>query len=212
MPKFNFLTSKQYFGLLELNFSNTPSPCGGTKWPLVSAKYHPGTSPVNVRRAEKPDGNEENSGRPMTEHQLPLIDAREAALAGLMPALKAALNRATRTWCDRQGLKREALLERMNELAENAGVSLTAGNGGTSMAVFEKWLAPRDTTNVPGVVALSVFCSATGDHSPLAVVLGVHGCALMGPDDKKLRDYGQALLLEREARQRKKRLEAELGR
>jgi len=145
------------------------------------------------------------------EQQLPLIDAREATLAGLVPSLKASLNRAAKNWCDRRDLKREALLDRMNALAENAGVSLTAGNGSTSMAVFEKWLAPRDTTNLPGIVAVNVFCMVTGDNSPLAMMLGLHGCVIMGPEDKRLRDYGAAMDQVKKANQLKRRLEAELN-
>ncbi|MBU1002757.1 MAG: hypothetical protein KKE73_09560 [Proteobacteria bacterium] len=142
--------------------------------------------------------------------QLPLFDQRETALAGLMPTVKAAMNRTVKNWCDRRGLKREGLLEQMNEMADRAGVSLTAGNGTTSMAVFEKWLAPRDTSNIPGVMAVNVFCLVTGDFTPLEAMLAIHGCAIMGREDKRLRDYGAALIAERKARKRKRILEAEI--
>lgn len=147
---------------------------------------------------------------PTATHQYPLIDQRETALAGLMPSLKAALNRACRTWCDHHGLKREALLDKLNDQAAAAGVSMTAGNGRLSLATLEKWLAPRDASHVPSVMAVNVLCLVTEDTTPLAVLLGLHGCAIMGPEDKRLRDYGAAIIEERKARKRKRQLEADL--
>lgn len=143
-------------------------------------------------------------------HQLPLIDQRATGLAGLMPSLKAALNGACASWCERHNMKREALLDELNDLAEEAGVSLTAGNGRLSLATLEKWLAPRDGSNLPGVVAVNVICMVTSDTRPLAVLLGLHGCSIMTKNDRRLRDYGAALVDERKARRRKRQLEADL--
>lgn len=147
----------------------------------------------------------------ITAHQLPLFNRQETVLAGLMPNLKAALNKACRDWCERKGFKREALLDQLNDRADAVGVSLSAGNGRLSLATLEKWLAPRDVSNVPGVMAVNVICLVTHDVRPLTVMLDLHGCTVMTLKDRQPRDYGAALLDERKARQRKKQLEADLG-
>lgn len=144
------------------------------------------------------------------DQQLPLFNHKAAALAALVPSLKAALNRTARAWCDSHGRTRDALVDELNAQAESAGVALTAGNGRLSLALLEKWLAPRDSSNIPGVVAVNVICLVTGDTDPLAVMLGLHGCTIMSPEDKRLRDYGAAILEERKARKRKRLLEADL--
>lgn len=126
------------------------------------------------------------------------------ALAGLVPALRAAMNRAA--GADAAG--RKLLVDRINHIAAQAGLRLTTGNAlSISKDTLDKWLAPSDRDHTPSLLAVVVFCAATGDHAPLQMLLSSIGLDVMTAEDRRHRDYGKACIAEREARRRKKILE-----
>ncbi len=128
-------------------------------------------------------------------------------LSGLVPAMRAAMNRAAGE--DEAG--RKQLVDRLNAVARDAGIRLTAGNAkAISKDTLDKWLNPNDRDHTPSVAAVVAFCCATRDPAPLRVLLRVLGLDLMTEEDRKLRDYGRACLAEREARKTKKRLEEQV--
>lgn len=128
-------------------------------------------------------------------------------LAGLMPSIRAAMNRAAAQ--DEEG--RKLLVDKINAIAASGGLRLTAGNCTTiSKATLDKWLAPGDRGHTPSLLAVVVFCAATGNHEPMRVILSSLGLDVMGTEDRKLRDYGRACITEREARRRKRKLEDNL--
>jgi len=140
--------------------------------------------------------------------QLSLFEADQSAeLAMLMSSVKSAMNRAA-SQC---GLSRDEITDRMNKIAQSAGVSLSRGNArSVTLATLEKWLNPSNSEHQPSILVLNVFCIAVKSVEPLAAMLRPHGCGVMTPQDKKLRDYADAILKEREARKRKKQLELKL--
>lgn len=128
-----------------------------------------------------------------------------AALAGVMPALRAAMNRAAG---DPEGEGRKLLTDRINSVARQAGIKLTGGNTkGISKDVLDKWLSPSDVGHPPGINAVLVFCVATGDHSPLRILLRAVGLDIMTEEDRRYRDIGKADMDLKAARRRKKQLE-----
>lgn len=137
--------------------------------------------------------------------QLPLIDP-SYQLTGAMAAIKAAMREVAGA---EESEGRKMLVERLNEVAQKAGVKLTSGNTpAIGKATLDKWLSPSDQSHTPSIMALLTFCCATG--KPLRVAARVLGMDLMTLEDKKLRDYAQAILDEKAARQRKNKLEKEL--
>lgn len=103
------------------------------------------------------------------------------------------------------------LVDRLNDLAAQSGIRLTSGNASTiSKATLDKWLSPSDLSHPPSILALLVFCSATDCAEPLRVAARALGFDLMTREDRMLRDYAQAILDEKAARQRKNKLEKEL--
>ncbi|WP_419787249.1 hypothetical protein [Pseudodesulfovibrio sp.] len=139
--------------------------------------------------------------------QLSLFDDPSAELTMLMVKVKSAMNQSAA----RCGLSRDEIADRMNEIAAKSGVGLTRGNAkNIKTATIEKWLNPSNRDHQPSLVAVNVFCMAVKNVAPLAAMLGLHGCGVMTPEDKKLRDYAEALIAERDARKRKKQLEMEL--
>ena len=72
---------------------------------------------------------------------------------------------------------------------------------------WTKWLSPSDTSHPPSILAVVVFCKATGDHEPLRVILAACGLGVMTAEDRRFRDYGKADLEMKAARKRKKQLE-----
>lgn len=105
---------------------------------------------------------------------------------------------------DACGLSREALCERLNELAERYGVRLVKGSGPKiTMATLEKWLNPEDGERVIPAKGLPVWCAATGRLSVLR--------CLAAPLGGQVIDENQARLLERarleeEIKERKARI------
>jgi len=133
-----------------------------------------------------------------------LFDDDPGRISGLLPAMRAAMNRAAGE--DEAG--RKLLVDRINAVAQLAGIRLTAGNTKViSKDTLDKWLNPNDRDHTPGILALAAFCLATKDASALGVLLRALGLDVMTPEDRKHRDYGRACLAEREARKKKKMLE-----
>lgn len=139
--------------------------------------------------------------------QLSLIDDI-LKLTGAMAAVRAAMRDVAGS---EESEGRKLLVERINEIAHRAGVRLTGGNTAVvSKATLDKWLSPSDTSHPPSIMALIVFCIATGNVEPLRVVAQVLGIDLMSVEDRKFRDYGKAVLEMKSARDRLRKLEMEL--
>lgn len=137
--------------------------------------------------------------------QYSLLDYDLSRIAGLMPAVRAAMPRAAG---NPEGEGRKALVDRINAIARDAEVRLTAGRAeSVSKDMLDKWLSPSDTSHPPSILAVVVFCKATGDHEPLRVILAACGLDVMTAEDRRLRDYGKADMEMKAARKRKKQLE-----
>lgn len=140
--------------------------------------------------------------------QLSLLNDDDAVLAGVMPAVRAAMRRAAGA-PDSDG--RKVLVDKINRIAGQAEIRLTGGNGkGISKDVLDKWLSPSDVGHPPGINALMAFCKATGDPGPLRVMLQALGLDVMTDEDRKFRDFGRAEFELRAARRKKRLLEESL--
>lgn len=130
--------------------------------------------------------------------QLSLLDDA-IRLSGVMVAIKTAMRDAAGA---PEGEGRKMLADRLNEIAQRAGIKLTGGNTlSISKATLDKWLAPSDTSHPPSILALLAFCRATGNVEPFRVAARALGLDLMTEEDRKLRDYGAAVLEMKAARQ-----------
>ncbi|GFK94754.1 hypothetical protein NNJEOMEG_02601 [Fundidesulfovibrio magnetotacticus] len=140
--------------------------------------------------------------------QLSLFDASDAhSLAGLMSAVRAAMNAAAGSSED----GRKLLVDRLNSLASSANVRLTAGNAKSiSKDTLDKWLSPSDRDHPPSLMAVVVMCLATGDAGAIREMLRPLGLDVMTQEDRKLRDYGRAVIEEKSRARAKRRLEEEL--
>lgn len=136
-------------------------------------------------------------------------DKAAASLASVLQLVRASMNRVSR---EQEGaISRDHIADRMTQLAETAGVSLVKGRAKrVSKEVLDKWLTPSDRDHVPSLLAVLAFCQVTHDFSPLKPLLDAMGCEVMTPEDKQLRNYARAILAEKDARKRKKQLEAGL--
>lgn len=129
-------------------------------------------------------------------------------LSGVMAAVRGSMRDVAGAE-DSEG--RKLLVERINEIAQLARIKLTGGNASAvSKATLDKWLSPSDHSHQPSLLALLAFCKATNSLEPLRMLTRALGVDIMTPEDRKLRDYGKAVLDEKEARQRKQKLEKEL--
>lgn len=139
--------------------------------------------------------------------QLSLFDDA-TRLAGAMAAIRAAMRSAAGA---PESDGRKALPDKLNALARQAGIKLTQGSAkGVSKDTLDKWLSPSDISHPPSILALLTFCAATGNVEPLSALARVLGLNLMTEEDRKLRDYGQAVRDMEAAKRRKKKLEEDL--
>ena len=108
--------------------------------------------------------------------QLSLLDDA-VRLSGVMAAIKTAMRDAAGA---PEGEGRKMLADRLNEIAQRAGIKLTGGNTlSISKATLDKWLAPSDTSHPPSILALLAFCRATGNVEPIRVAAQALGLDLI---------------------------------
>jgi hypothetical protein len=120
-------------------------------------------------------------------NQRNLFDTPAFRLGSLNRVVKQTLNKVV----SESKFSREEVLDEINQLATQGGISLCSGSGGLGMATFNKWLDPNATAYIPGLVALVVLCEALDNNSPLAVLLEVLDLSIMGPEDRRYRDLGK---------------------
>lgn len=131
-----------------------------------------------------------------------------APLAGAMPAIKAAMRAVAGA---PEGEGRKALPDRINAVASASGVRLTAGNARSiSKDTLDKWLSPSDESHPPSILAVLAFCLATDDSAPLRAMLRSVGLDVMTAEDRKVCEYGRALIEQKKMRKRLRKLEDEL--
>ena len=144
------------------------------------------------------------------QHSLFAVEDEHAAITALgsaMRLVRAAMNRVAE---EHPTLSRDLIADLMTEMSRSAGVKLSKGNAkSVKISTLEKWLSPADRDHPPNLLAVVAFCLATKSCAPLEPLLKVMGCEIMTPEDRKLRDYAKAILAEREAKKKKKKLEAE---
>lgn len=106
---------------------------------------------------------------------------------------------------------REEVLERMNELAGRYGVRLMKGNGrGLTITTFEKWLNVEAMEHFPPINSLVIFCAALGDCRAMHVLMLPLGGQVIEEADVTLLQWAKEYYRARSARQKMKKLEAEL--
>ena len=131
-----------------------------------------------------------------------------APLASAMPAIKAAMRAVAGV---PEGEGRKALPDKLNAVAGASGIRLTAGNTRViSKDTLDKWLSPSDESHPPSILAVLAFCLATDDSTPLRAMLRSVGLDVMTAEDRKVCEYGRALIEQKKMRKRLRKLEDEL--
>ena len=131
-----------------------------------------------------------------------------APLASAMPAIKAAMRAVAGA---PEGEGRKALPDKINAVASASGVRLTAGNTrAISKDTLDKWLSPSDESHPPSILAVLAFCLATDDSAPLRAMLRSVGLDVMTAEDRKVCEYGRALIEQKKMRKWLRKLEDEL--
>jgi hypothetical protein len=130
-----------------------------------------------------------------------------AALAGVMPSIRAAMARAAKAYPE----GRKSLPDAVSEVAQRENVPLTPKGGKTvSLEQLHKWLQPSEREHEPGLRAILCFCLATQDFSPLEPIWKACGLTVIPAGKLPLLAYGEACDAEKKAREAKRRLEARL--
>lgn len=128
-------------------------------------------------------------------------------LAGLMPAIRAAMNRVAGK--DEEG--RKLLVDKLNNVAKRENVALTNGGGKSiEKTTLDKWLQSLDQGHRPSFEAIVVFLLATGDATPLKPLLKILGLEVIAKEDLPFLEYGKALATIKNAKAQLKKAEARL--
>ena len=139
--------------------------------------------------------------------QLSLFD-NLPSLAGVLPSVKAEMRRILGP---EGGESRKTFVDKLNAISVRSQVPLTGGNAKVlSKDTLDKIVSPSDSSHPPSMLFILAFCHAANDYEPLRAVVHAAGFDLMGREDKRLRDYGRAILEEKAARRKKKQLEEQL--
>ncbi|MDL2266804.1 hypothetical protein LJC46_02305 [Desulfovibrio sp. OttesenSCG-928-G15] len=110
-------------------------------------------------------------------------------LAGLMPDIRAQMNRAARGF----ELGRKVLVDEVNSVAEREGVALT-NNGGKKITAeqLDKWLQASSKGHAPTFEAVICFCIAIGDFSPLSPLFERLGLTVIPKAEVRYLELGRA--------------------
>ena len=106
---------------------------------------------------------------------------------------------------------REEILARMNDLAFRYGVRLMKENAKSlPMPTFEKWLNVQEMEHIPPVNSLVIFCAAIDDSRAMHVLTQPLGAKVIEEPEAKLLLWAKEYQRAKTARQKMKKLEAEL--
>jgi hypothetical protein len=138
---------------------------------------------------------------------LSLLGSGAVGLAGVMPAVRAGMNRAAKNYAP----GRKMLVDAINDVAEREGIALTSG-GGKSVKpdIVDKWLQPRERGHAPSFEAILCFCLATGDHTPLEPLWRSLGLAVIPAKELPYLEIGKAEVEKKKADSKRKAAWAKL--
>lgn len=140
--------------------------------------------------------------------QLSLFDSVANRINLLDREIKIAMNDACKRFCDRNRVSREEVVDRMNTLAQQAGIRLTGGNAKQlTDHIFAKWLSPSAPDHMPSHRALAVFCDVVGVLEPLAVQAAVHGGSVITESQRLRLEQAEVEDQIKALQRRKKQLE-----
>lgn len=123
------------------------------------------------------------------------------ASLNVVPDLKAAMNSAARS----SDLSREQIVDEMNAQGRRYGVNLRLG-----LATLEKWLNPAESSHVPNIQALVIYCAVLADPTPLDILIApLGGRIITGREITKLA-WAEAALARKQANRKIRQLEEQL--
>ena len=130
-----------------------------------------------------------------------------AGLAGLMPLIRAEMNRVAFEY--EPG--RKMLVDAINKIAQREGVTLgPTGAKSISEENLDKLLQSADAGRDCSLKLILCFCLAVGDFSPLRPLLKLAGLVVIPREDVRFLEYGKTCDALKKAREQKKKLEAGL--
>lgn len=134
-------------------------------------------------------------------------EAGTAGLAGLVPSMRAEMNRVASEY--EPG--RKMLAEAISKIAQREGVTLgPTGAKSITEEALNKLLQSTDAGRDCSLKLTLCFCLATGDFSPLRPVFKLAGLVVIPKEDLRFLEYGKTCDALKKAREQKKKLEARL--
>ncbi|MDH5524482.1 MAG: hypothetical protein OEY01_10895 [Desulfobulbaceae bacterium] len=141
---------------------------------------------------------------PKTPKQLDLFN--RPSFHTITRDIKSAMNQAIK----KSNLKREQVLDLMNDLAERRGVRMN-GKGGLSKDTFEKWLNVEEESRMPGIKGLTIFCAVLGTASPLEPMTRLLGHMIIEGNDIAMLEWARRYHKTKDLRKQMRKLEEEIS-
>jgi len=131
--------------------------------------------------------------------QRSLFEDKTFQLSELLRTVKLFMNRAA----SRSPYSREQIAENMNDIADKSAINIVGGNAkGLSLSTLDKWLNPSAHEYYPSILALTTFCQAIGDMSPLSPIINYLGGSFINEDDRRFLELGRAYAANKAARKK----------
>ena len=147
--------------------------------------------------------------RPFT--QLGIFDSHAQVLTDPGPALKIAMREADKEAQRRYSVSRENIVDVMNQMAGQAGITCNGNARKVTISIYNKWLSDSDKHFIP-LRLLPIFCLAVRSHLPLEVYASyfdqVH--VVSDQDFKKLQ-WAELEITKRQLSRKSKQLASEVG-
>jgi hypothetical protein len=139
---------------------------------------------------------------------LPATQGATVGLAGVMPAVRAAMARVAGEYPE----GRKVLVDAINEVARLENIALTSG-GGKSITKdqLDKWLQSGASSHAPTMDAILCFCQATQNYTPLEHLWKPFRLVLIPAEDMPFLAYGKTCDALKKAKEQKRKLEAKLS-
>ena len=135
------------------------------------------------------------------------VNTGTAGLAGVMPAVRAAMNRVAGEY----KLGRKMLVDAINQTAQREGIALTSGGGkAIKEDQLNKILQHGDRGHEPTLGFILCFCLAAKDYAPLEPLWKPFGLVLIPAQELRYLEYGKTCDALKKAKEAKRKQEAGL--
>jgi len=123
------------------------------------------------------------------------------------PRLKAAMKEALKN----SPLSREEIVDEMNRLAAEEGITTNGRSQKITVTILDKWVAPAAKQHVIPLKYLPLFCKVTESLAPFQALIAPLAAQIISFDEAKLLEWAKLEIERRRLNKRVRQLAQEVG-